>query len=263
MFKNNPMNLEIKNRLFIVCGATSGFGLAVTHTLLIEQARVIAIARNTEKLNNLNSELGGVIEILPVDITKIDSIDLLENLIGNRQPDGILINASGPPAKPFIETTLEDWDQAYNQLFRWKVELTRRLLPLFQRKGYGRFLFIESSAIKQPIENLILSTSIRLSVAGFVKTLSQEIAGQGITCNIMAPGYHDTPAIDRIILKKSIQEGITKQEARELIINGIPMKMTGDANNFSSLAVWLLSPKSEFVTGQVFIIDGGMVKSVL
>jgi len=257
------MNLEIKNRLFIVCGATSGFGLAVARSLVIEQAHVIAIARNAEKLNDLNSEIGGTLEILPIDITQIDSIERLEKAIGNRQPDGILINASGPPAKPFVETTLEDWDLAYKQLLRWKVELTRRLLPLFQRNGYGRFVFIESSAIKQPIENLILSTSLRLSVAGFVKTLSQEIASQGITCNILAPGYHDTPAIDRIIIKKSIQEGITKQEARQLIINGIPMKKTGDANNFSSLAVWLLSPKSEFVTGQVFVIDGGMVKSVL
>ena len=212
-------------------------------------------------MHNLSEKLGSAVEVLPVDITQINSIDLLEDLIGKRQPDGILLNSAGPPAKPFIETTLEDWDQAYYQLLRWKVELTRRLLPLFQMKKYGRFVYIESSAIKQPIDNLVLSTSIRLSVAGFVKTLSQEIADQGITFNILAPGYHDTPAIDRIVVKKSIHDGITLQEAKKLIVHSIPMKKMGETDNFSSLAVWLLSPKSEFITGQVFVIDGGMVRS--
>jgi 3-oxoacyl-[acyl-carrier protein] reductase len=136
------MNLEIKNKLFVVCGATSGFGLAVAHSLVEEKANVIAIARNEEKLRNLNSELGNALEILPADITQLDSVKLLEKAIGKRQPDGILINASGPPAKPFNETTLEDWDQAYNQLFRWKVELTRRFLIMFHKKGYGRVFFI-------------------------------------------------------------------------------------------------------------------------
>lgn len=256
------MDLGLKNRLFVVCGATSGFGLAIASALVGEQAKVIAVARSREKLDALADKHGAFLEILQADLTQEDSIGLLEKAIGNRKPDGILVNASGPPARPFVETTMADWDQAYYQLLRWKVELTLRLLPVFQGRGYGRFLYIESSAIKQPIENLVLSTSLRLSVAGFVKTVSQELADTGITFNILAPGYHDTPAIDRIIHKKSSSGGISYDEARRLIIQGIPMKKTGSTGNFSSLALWLLSPKSEFVTGQTFVVDGGLVRSV-
>jgi 3-oxoacyl-[acyl-carrier protein] reductase len=256
------MDLGLNNRLFIVCGATSGFGLAIARSLVEERARVIAIARNQDKLDQLTTVLGASVETLAVDLVEPGSINRLENLIGDRLPDGVLVNASGPPAKPFVETSLEDWDQAYNQLLRWKIDLTQRLLPLFQSKGYGRFIYIESAAIKQPLENLVLSTSLRLSVAGFVKTLSQEVADQGITFNLLAPGYHETPAIDRIIHKKSTTEGISYDEARKKIIQGIPMKKTGDTGDFSSLALWLLSPRSGFVTGQTFVIDGGLVKSV-
>jgi 3-oxoacyl-[acyl-carrier protein] reductase len=257
------MDLGLNNRLFIVCGATSGFGQAITRSLVAEQARVIALARSGDRLDRLTTELGPSVETLAIDLVEPGSISRLENLIGDRLPDGVLVNASGPPARPFTETSLDDWDQAYHQLLRWKVDLTQRLLPRFQSKGYGRFVYIESAAIKQPLENLVLSTSLRLAVAGFVKTLSQEIADQGITFNLLAPGYHDTPAIDRIIHKKSTTEGISYDEARKKIVQGIPVKKTGDAGDFSSLALWLLSPRSGFVTGQTFVIDGGLVKSVL
>jgi len=256
------MDLGLQGRLFIVSGATSGFGLAITNALLAEGAKVIAVARNKEKLLELQALTGRSVEILSADITKSQSIDMLEKLVGRKQPDGILVNASGPPAKCFLETTMDDWDQAYNQLLRWKVELTRRFIPRFQNRGYGRFLFIESSAVKQPIENLVLSTSLRMSVTGFVKCVSQENVDQGITFNILAPGYHDTPAIDRIIQKKSVTGSISFDEAKKLIIQGIPMKKLGNTDDFSTLALWLLSPRSEYVTGQVFVIDGGLVKSI-
>jgi 3-oxoacyl-[acyl-carrier protein] reductase len=104
---------------------------------------------------------------------------------------------------------------------------------------------------------------LRLSVVGFVKTLSQEIPDKGVTFNILAPGYHYTAAVERLINKKSETEKISKKEAKTLLEKSIPMKRTGNVDHFASLAIWLLSPLSNYVTGQVFTIDGGVVKSTL
>lgn len=135
--------------------------------------------------------------------------------IGNRKLSGAFVNAGGPPAMKTLETTLDDWDNAYHQLLRWKVELTQALVPLMIKENYGRMVFLESSSVKQPIDNLVLSTSLRLSVVGFVKTLSQEIAESGVTLNIVGPGYHETPAIKRLLEKKAEQEDITALQAKE------------------------------------------------
>lgn len=257
------MNLELKDKKFIVCGATSGFGQAIAKHLVNEGAEIIAVARNEEKLREFAEAYGKQVEIFIGDITESKTIARLKKIAEGNKLGGILINASGPPAKSFIETSLNDWDEAYRQLVRWKVEITQTLLPLFLRQNYGRFLYIESSAVKQPLENLVLSTSLRLSVVGFVKTIAQEIPDKGITFNIMAPGYHYTAAVERLINKKSEVEKISKKEAKSRIEQSIPMKHTGNVDNFASLAVWLLSPLADYVTGQVYTVDGGVVKSTL
>lgn len=257
------MDLKLKNKNFVVCGATSGFGLAITKQLIDENAKVIAIARGEEKLRELKDAYYSQLDILIGDITQSETIQKLMKLTKSIEVDGLVVNAAGPPAKKFIETELDDWDNAYRQLVRWKVEITQSFLPVFLKQLYGRFLYIESSSVKQPLENLVLSTSLRLSVVGFVKTVSQEIPDKGVTFNIIAPGYHYTAAVERLIDKKARDERISKTKAKQLIEQNIPMKKTGDVDNFASLAVWLLSPKSEYITGQVFTIDGAVVKSTL
>ena len=257
------MDLQIDNRLFIICGATSGFGLAIVKQLLNEDARVIAVARTKEKLTELQKKYGDQVEILPGDITESKTIARLVKLSGSQKPDGILVNAAGPPALKFEESELHHWDESYKNLLRWKIEITKAFLPLFRKQKYGRFVYIESSAVKQPLENLVLSTSFRLSVVGFVKTLSQEIPDSGITFNILAPGYHYTPAVERLIHKKASTENISFDNAKKLIEESIPMKITGNVDKFATLATWLLSPLSEYVNGQVYTVDGGVVKSTL
>ncbi|MBN1599869.1 MAG: SDR family oxidoreductase [Bacteroidales bacterium] len=257
------MNINLENKTFIVCGATSGFGHAVADRIIQEGGSIYAIARTEEKLRELKDAYNSQVEILTGDITQSDTIHRLVKTIASEKIHGILINAGGPPAMTFIETKLKDWDEAYQTLLRWKVELTKALLPKFIEQKYGRFLFIESASVKQPLENLVLSTSLRLSVVGFVKTLSQEMPDKGVTFNIMAPGYHYTQAVERLIRKKAEMNNLTLKKAREEIESAIPMKTTGDVDKFASLAVWLLSPLSEYVTGQVYAVDGGVIKSTL
>lgn len=161
-----------------------------------------------------------------------------------------------------METTLEDWDNAYKNLLRWKVVLVKKFIPAMVEKKYGRILFIESASIKQPMENLVLSTSLRLAVIGFAKTLSEEIAASGVTLNILAPGAHNTEAIKRIHLKKSEQTGIPIEQIREEGGKEIPVGFLGNAENFGSLGSWLLSPHSAFITGQTISVDGGTIKGI-
>jgi 3-oxoacyl-[acyl-carrier protein] reductase len=256
------MTLDLKGNLFLVGGATSGFGKAVATALLKEDARVIVIARSAEKLKELyEPELQA--EIFSGDLTEPGTIEQLKQQVGNRQVHGILVNAGGPPAKTVLETTLTDWDEAYHNLLRWKVALTQTFVPGMIKSGYGRIVYIESSSVKQPIENLVLSTSLRLAVTGMVKTLSQEIARSGVTLNILGPGSHNTPAIDRLYQKKSEQTGLSIEEVKKKAIDQIPVGQLGEAADFASLALWLLSPMSRYVTGQTILVDGGMVKGTL
>ncbi len=256
------MNLHISNRLFIVSGATSGLGKAVAEALIAEGAIIIAIARNEERLKKLQLTAPSQIEIVSGDITDISLIQTIKHTIGTRQLSGILVNASGPPAKTVLETTITDWDEAYKNILRWKVAFVQAFVQEMMPYHYGRILFIESSSIKQPIENLVLSTALRLGVVGFAKTLAQEISKSGITLNIIAPGAHDTPAITRLHIKKSEQTGLPIEEVKKQGIQEIPLGILGNAEDFASLATWLLSPVSKFITGQTFSIDGGSIKSI-
>jgi len=183
--------------------------------------------------------------------------------LGLRRIDGVLINAGGPPAKSFVATEMDDWDDSYESILRWKVKFTKILLDRFMDQQYGRIVYIESVSVKQPVENLVLSNSLRLAVVGFVKTLSQEIADQGITLNILAPGYHATPAMERLFAHKSMLLGITPSEAREQYESETKMSKLGKPENLASLAIWLLSPQSSFITGQTISVDGGLVKGTM
>lgn len=255
------MDLHIQGQLFIVGGATSGFGKAIAEALLAEGASVIGVARGEEKLLEMQAE-NESLEILVTDITQPAAIAALQQLVGKRQVHGIVLNAGGPPAKRTLETTLDDWDNAYRNLLRWKVALTQAFVPNMISAGYGRILYIESSSVKQPLENLVLSNSLRVAVVNMAKTLSQEIAASGVTLNVMAPGSHNTPAIERIYQKKSEQTGTDASLVRQQAIKAIPVGALGSAEDFASLAVWLLSPQSRYITGQTFSVDGGMVKGI-
>lgn len=257
------MDLRINDKLFIVTGATSGLGNGVARALLNEGARVIAVARNDEKLEKFTQEFPQLIEPMQGDITQPETIQKLKNKVGDRYLSGMLINAGGPPAKSFLETDLNDWDDAYQSILKWKVEITKTFLPKFRDQKYGRIVYIESSSVKQPVENLVLSNSLRLAVVGFVKTLSNEIASEGITLNIMAPGFHETPAAQRLFVKRADVENITVEEAKNKYEKEIKVGRTGDPLDFGMMAAWLLSPHSGYITGQTISVDGGVIKATM
>lgn len=257
------MDLQLKNKLFIIGGATSGFGKSIAEALLKEEAQIIAVARGEEKLQQLVAAAPGQVQVIAGNISESNTIAKLVGLVGDKELHGMVVNAGGPPAKTVLETTLDDWDEAYRSILRWKVEITQAFVPKMIRQQYGRILYIESSSVKQPLENLVLSNSLRVAVVGMMKTLSQEIAKTGVTLNVLGPGTHNTPAIDRIYKKKSEQTGLPFDEVKKTAVQQIPVGALGDADDFATLALWLLSPLSRYVTGQTITVDGGSVRSML
>ncbi|MEX1136555.1 MAG: SDR family oxidoreductase [Balneolales bacterium] len=256
------MDLQIANQLFVVCGATSGFGLAVTRALCQEHANVIGIGRSEEPLLKLENEYNKQFTGISGDLRDEETLGKIDDTLKDKTLNGILLNSGGPPPKAAVDTSLEDWDEAYRLLFRWKVSLIRKLLPIFQHQKYGRILFIESQSVKQPLNNLVLSTAMRAAVVGYAKTLSQEVARDAITVNVLAPGSHNTPAINRIIDHKSRQGDISFEEAKAEMDSNIPAGRMGEAYELASLALFLLSPCSAYLTGQTISHDGGSVKSL-
>lgn len=256
------MNFEIENKYFIVGGAGSGFGRAISEALAKEGALVMAISRTEEKLVSLVKQFPDKIEYLSGDIMTPGIQNQIIDYAKRNQISGVVFNASGPPAGGIYDVDMQMWDDAWKTVVRWKIDFAMKLLPLLKKQQYGRMVFIESVSVKQPVKNLILSNALRPAVVGFVKTLSQEVAGDGITANILAPGYHSTAAMERLFVKKAELEGISQEEARLSFESEIPVGDMGKPEEMANLAVWLLSPLSRYVTGQTITHDGGLVTSL-
>lgn len=245
-----------KQKTYLITGASSGLGNSVAKKLLQSKQNVILSARSEEPLKKLKKEFYGQVHFLTGDVTKEDFINKLVEATPNNVA-GLFVNAGGPPAATIRETTLSDWDNAYNLLVRWKVQLIQGILPKLIQHQFGRVLFSESTSITKPVQNLVLSNSLRMAIVGFCKTLALENQNSGITFNVLAPGYHETKAVERLYKKLSEQNKISIEEAKKLIAQDIPTGTTGSPDDYASLAQWFLTGESNFITGQVINIDGG------
>ncbi|PKP02239.1 MAG: short-chain dehydrogenase [Bacteroidetes bacterium HGW-Bacteroidetes-9] len=256
------MELNLKNRLFIVTGASSGFGEAIARQLIFEGASVIAVARNQEKLKKLSADCGSSLETMAQDVTGLDFPEKIIQKLKGRVPYGIVVNAGGPPSGGFFDVPGESWDKAYRDVFLWKAGFLKLMVPIMREAAGGRILMIESVSVKQPVEGLILSNTFRPAVVGMSKTLAAEVASEGITINILAPGYHETAAMQRLYERKSQNTGVSVEDAKNLFINESGAGKMGDPADFAMLAVWLLSPSSSYVNGQVISVAGNLVKGI-
>lgn len=219
-------------------------------------------ARRQEELIKIQQAYPKQSALVTGDIYEEETRDRVMEAIGDGPLHGAFINAGGPPAMGFLESKMSDWDEAYRTVFRWKADLIKRILPLMQDEGYGRIVCLESVSVKQPVPSLVLSNSLRMAIVGMVKTLSDELSGSGITINILGPGYHQTPAVDRVFRKQAEKSGKSVEEVRDALVKSIPAQRMGDPDELASLAIWLLSPLSGYITGQTISVDGGRVRGV-
>jgi len=179
--------------------------------------------------------------------------------------DVLVTNAGGPPAGPFESHAWDAWERAVNLTLRSAVELTRAVLPGMRERKWGRIINITSIAVKQPVDNLILSNSVRSAVTGLARTLANEVASEGVTVNNILPGYTRTERVEELAdaNAKKAGEGVTRQDILARFEREIPMRRLGEVKEFAALAAFLASERASYITGQSIAVDGGWIRSLL
>ena len=251
------MDLGIQNKVALVLASSKGLGKAVAIELAKEGAKVIICGTDGKALHATQAEIqslaGKNVAAFVCDITdEAQRLDLIGNSVSAFGDIDILVtNTGGPASGPFEQFGLDDWKHLYNLLFLSAVDVIRQVLPAMKRKRWGRILTITSVAVKQPVDNLISSNAVRTSLLGLVKSLSNEVAGYGITVNNLMPGYTTTNRLENLIAKNPAVNNVK---------DTIPMKRFGTPEEFAAAAVFLVSERASYITGQSLAGDGGWVK---
>ena len=255
----------LEGKIALVTGASSGLGFAAARALARRGARVALASRGGEKLDQARERLGSDSISIPADIRDADA---LTNLVGEVErrlgPVDILIaNGGGPPSKPALDLTEEDWQIAIPLALLFVPRLCRLVLPGMRERRWGRIVAINSVSTRQPIAGLALSNSLRPAVVGYLKTLSQEVAADGITVNAVLPGYTRTERQEELANAASARTGKSKEEIVAGWIGNTPMGRMAEPDEIGAVVGFLCSPEASYVTGQAIAVDGGYVKSLL
>jgi len=254
------MDLQIGNKVALVTGGSKGIGLAVSKGLAAEGVRVVVSARDEVVLESVIADIrskGGEAFAIPADVSSPAGLEELFEKMASYTglPDILVVNAGGPP--PGTAAALDDsaWEAGYDLTLMSAVRLTRLALPHMQEKQWGRIINITSVSVKQPVANLALSNAFRAGVTGFAKTLSTEVADQGITVNNVGPGYTDTQRLKALFPDEEAKSNFAS--------NLIPAKRLATPEEVAAPVIFLASEQAAYITGQTISVDGGFVKGLL
>jgi 3-oxoacyl-[acyl-carrier protein] reductase len=263
------MDLGIKGKVALVAAASRGLGRAVAEELASEGASLVLCARGAEKLEEtreyITETTGAPVLAVPADLSIAGDIARVCGLGLERfgRIDILVTNSGGPPAGQFETLSRESWEAATRLTLHSALELTRHVLPGMKERRWGRILNITSIAVKQPVENLILSNSLRAAVTGFARTLANEVAASGITVNNIMPGYTRTERVEELSRMMAEKEEITAAEFVGRWEKEIPMRRLGEPREFAALAAFLVSERASYITGTSIPVDGGWIRALL
>ncbi len=243
------MDLGIAGRRAAVAASSSGLGLGAARALLAEGAQVAICGRDEARLARVAAELGDGVAAVACDVGSADGgarfVELATDALGG--PIDILVpNAGGPPAGNFASTDVDAYSPALDLNLLSIVGMCKAAVPAMRKRGWGRVVAITSLSVRQPISNIILSNTARAGATAFLKTLSLEVAADGVTVNTVQPGVHDTPRLDALFTPEQ------KAEVR-----------MGDADDFGSVVAFLCSEQANFVNGLQLHVDGGAYAGLL
>lgn len=243
------MDLQLKDKIALVFGGTSGLGLAVARGLKQEGATVVVSSRKLESIQaaiataKLDGGISGDLS-LPGEAKRV-TLECLERF---GRIDILVTNTGGPQKGRFLDISETQWRNDFQSLWMSVVESLHIVLPEMQKNAYGRILGITSLAGKEPLANLTTSNGLRAGLAGLFKSIANEYAAHGVTLNLLLPGYTDTERLRELALSE------------EKIKNLVPMGRLGNPNELAAMACFLASPQASYITGQSIAVDGGVLR---
>ncbi|TCP32304.1 3-oxoacyl-[acyl-carrier protein] reductase [Scopulibacillus darangshiensis] len=262
------MDLGLSGKNALVMASSQGLGKAIAKELVKEGANVMIAARREERLKAVQDELSrdgqGKVAFCRADVKNEEDLRALvqETIHQFGSIDILLNNAGGPPAGGFSEVTDQDWQHAFELNLLSYVRMIREVVPSMKENGGGRIINITSSSIKQPIPNLILSNTFRLGIVGMAKTLAEELAPDNILIHTVAPGRIATDRVTHLDQDKADRTGRTLADIREESEQQIPLGRYGQPEEFAKVVTFLASDACTYMTGDAFLIDGGLIRSI-
>lgn len=260
------MNLELNNKYALVCGSTAGIGKATAMALAEEGTIVTLIARNEEKLKAVLSELPQHRnhDYVVADFSNPTELRIkIMDYISRNHGFHILINNTGGPAGgPVFSACLEEFQNAFTQHLKCNHVLAQALVPFMKKENFGRIINVISTSVKQPLDGLGVSNTIRGAVANWSKTLANELGQFGITVNNVLPGATGTERLTQIIKNKSAKTGKTEEESADAMKNTVPAKRFAKPEETAHAITFLASERAAYINGINLPVDGGRTKSL-
>ncbi|MBZ4660362.1 MAG: family oxidoreductase [Desulfacinum sp.] len=263
------MDLGLKGKVAFVAGASQGLGKAVAMELCREGARVAICGLDDPELPKAVEEIrkatGAEVIGVPADVTDADQAKgfIRKGLEHFGTVDILVNNAGGPPSRTFLEVDDDMWYFGIRLNLMSTILMTREAVPVMMEKKWGRIINMTSISVKQPIDGLILSNTVRSGVVGLAKTLSNELAPYNITVNNVCPGYTMTERVRSLAVATAEKEGTTPEEIIARWQSTIPMGRLGTPEEFAALVTFLASERAGYITGASIQIDGGWYKGVM
>lgn len=263
------MDLGLRGRPAIVAASSRGLGRAVAEELAREGADVVMCARNESALNEaadaIRASTNARVVALKADVAIPADVDRVVSAAMEAfgRVDILVTNGGGPPAGPFESHSPDAWSDAVKLVLESVVNLTRAVLPGMKERRWGRIINVTSIAVKQPVDNLILSNTLRSAVTGFARTLANEVATDGVTVNNILPGYTRTERVEHLAEATAKKEGVSPKDIVARFESQIPMRRLGEPEEFAALAAFLASERASYITGQSIAVDGGWIRALL